>query len=125
MGRRAPALRRGPGAAGLAGRYTAIEDYLIERGQADSGLPTGPCRWRSDTTELNRINVPVTLICGRHDQLVPIVHTQRVSAELGWPLAVIDDAGHLPHLEQPRLFAAALRSAIDPDHQPTHNQEKQ
>jgi quercetin dioxygenase-like cupin family protein len=69
-----------------------------------------------DVDEVRRIDVPVTLICGRHDRLAPIGHTRRVSAELGWPLAVIDKAGHLPHLEQPRLFAAALRSAIDPDH---------
>ena len=106
--------------------YAAIEEYTIERARqpevraANRALPLS-----IDTAELRRIAVPVALICGRHDRVVPIAHTERISAELGWPLALIDDAGHLPHFEQPRLFVAALRSAIDPDHQPTHNQEKQ
>ena len=110
--------------AQLGGRATAVEDYLIERARhpgardANRALPLA-----IDAAELHRINVPVAVICGRHDRLVPIIHSQRVTAELGWPLALVDDAGHLPHIEQPRLFAAALRTAIDPDNQPTTHKE--
>ena len=110
----------------LGSRYTAIEDYLIERarhpGVRAANRALSPV---IDATELHRITVPVAVICGRHDRIAPISNTQRVTAELGWPLALIDDAGHLPYLEQPRLFAAALRSAIDPDNQPTHHKEHQ
>jgi pimeloyl-ACP methyl ester carboxylesterase len=106
--------------------FSTIEDYVVERaGRPGSRMANRALPLAINRAELHRIDAPVALICGRHDPLVPIVHSERVSAELGWPIAVIHDAGHLPHLEQPRLFAAALRSAIDPDHQPTHNQEKQ
>jgi pimeloyl-ACP methyl ester carboxylesterase len=74
--------------------------------------------------QLHRLTVPVALICGRDDSITPIGHTQRVGAELGWPLAVIEDAGHLPHLEQPNAFAAALRSTLEPTHQPRHHKEQ-
>jgi hypothetical protein len=37
---------------------------------------------------------------------------------------VIDDAGHLPHLEQPRPFLAALRAAIDPLTTNQHNHKE-
>jgi 2-hydroxymuconate-semialdehyde hydrolase len=108
-----------------ADRLAALEDYVIERaGQAGVISANRALPLAIDVDEVRRIDVPVTLICGRHDRLAPIGHTRRVSAELGWPLAVIDDAGHLPHLEQPRMFAAALRSAIDPDHQPTHKEHQ-
>jgi pimeloyl-ACP methyl ester carboxylesterase len=112
--------------ARLGHRFTAIEDYLIERarqpGARDANraltLPIG-------FEQLRQLTVPVVaLICGRHDSLTPIGHTQRVGAELGWPLAVIEDAGHLPHLEQPKAFAAALRSALDLNHQPRHRKEQ-
>jgi pimeloyl-ACP methyl ester carboxylesterase len=96
-------------------RYAVIEDYVVDRARrpgfraANRALPA-----TIDTSELSRIAVPVSLICGRHDRVSPISSSKRLGGDLGWPLAVIDDAGHLPHLEQPRLFVAALRSAIDP-----------
>jgi pimeloyl-ACP methyl ester carboxylesterase len=109
----------------LGHRFTAIEDYLIERARqpgardANRGLtlPIG-------VDELRQLTVPVAMICGRNDSLTPVGRTQRVGAQLGWPLAVVEDAGHLPHLEQPDAFAAALRSALDPNHQPTHHREQ-
>ena len=110
----------------IGSRYTAIEDYLIERArQPGSRLANRALPLAIDSEELRRVRVPVALICGRHDRVTPVSHTQQVSAELGWPLALIDDAGHVPHLEQPRLFAAALRAAIDPDNQSTHHKEHQ
>jgi pimeloyl-ACP methyl ester carboxylesterase len=111
--------------ARFGSRFTALEDYVIERaGRAGVRSANRALPLAIDVDQVRRIDVPVALICGRHDRIAPIGQTQRVTAELGWPLALIDDAGHLPHLEQPRLFAAALRSAIDPDHQPTHKEQQ-
>ena len=36
---------------------------------------------------------------------------QAASARYGWPLHVVEDAGHFT-LEQPRAFRAALRAAL-------------
>jgi len=62
--------------------------------------------------ELRRIEVPTALLWGRHDRFVPLRLAESASARLGWPLHVIDDAGHVPHLEQPDAFLAALHSAL-------------
>ena len=67
-------------------------------------------------TELRRIEVPTALLWGRHDRFVPLRLAESPSARLGWPLHVIDDAGHVPHLEQPDAFLAALHSALASSH---------
>ena len=35
-------------------------------------------------------------------------HRRGASTRFGWPLHVIDDAGHVPHIEQPEAFLGAL-----------------
>ena len=61
--------------------------------------------------ELQKIAAPVSLIWGRHDRLTPLQLGRRLSDRLDWPLRVIEGAGHLPHMEQPDAFVAALRAA--------------
>jgi pimeloyl-ACP methyl ester carboxylesterase len=110
----------------LGSRFTAIEDYVIERARRPGSSAANRAFPQPLTEdELRSVSVPVVVICGRHDRIVPLAHTQHVSARLGWPHVVVDEAGHLPYLEQPRTFAAALRSAIDPPTQPQHKQEDQ
>jgi pimeloyl-ACP methyl ester carboxylesterase len=62
--------------------------------------------------ELRRIDAPVALMWGRHDRFVPVVLAEGANARLGWPLRVIDDAGHVPHIERPEAFISALQSAF-------------
>jgi len=72
--------------------------------------------------ELQRIAVPTSLVWGRHDRMVALGLAETASAETGWPLHVIDDAGHLPFVEQPDAFLdvlAALENTLVP--QPAHD----
>lgn len=62
--------------------------------------------------ELARINVPTTLIWGRHDLATPVQIAEAAAARYGWPLHAIEDAGDDPSLEQPAAFLAALHAAI-------------
>jgi pimeloyl-ACP methyl ester carboxylesterase len=64
-------------------------------------------------TELGRIAVPTTLFWGRHDRMVPLGLAQGAAERLGWPLRVIDDAAHAPHMEQPEAFVDALSAIVD------------
>ena len=57
---------------------------------------------------LERIEIPVTLVWGRHDRFVPLALAEGASARLGWPLHVIEAAGHVPHIEQSDAFLEAL-----------------
>ena len=64
--------------------------------------------------ELRRITLPTALLWGRHDRFVSLDHAEAASARLGWPLHVVDDAGHVPHVEQPEAFLHTLRTALTP-----------
>jgi pimeloyl-ACP methyl ester carboxylesterase len=61
--------------------------------------------------ELARIAVPTSLIWGRHDRVMRLRIAERASARYGWPLHVVEDAGHFT-LEQPEASLAALRVAL-------------
>jgi pimeloyl-ACP methyl ester carboxylesterase len=63
--------------------------------------------------DLARIDLPVTLIWGRQDRVMPLAAAQEASARYGWPLDVIDDAGHLLGADQPEAFLRALARALD------------
>lgn len=72
------------------------------------GLPAIP------RAELEAIDVRTSLIWGRHDPVVRLPAVEKVAARYGWPLGVIDGAGHLPQLEQPAAVLDALRASIGP-----------
>jgi pimeloyl-ACP methyl ester carboxylesterase len=58
------------------------------------------------------------LIWGRHDRFVPLALAEAAAARHGLPLHVIEDAGHVPHVERPEAFsrvvAATARRASAP-----------
>jgi len=58
--------------------------------------------------QLQCISVPVDLIWGEGDRMVPLSVGQGARGRLGWPLTVIANSGHAPHIEQPDDFVAAL-----------------
>jgi pimeloyl-ACP methyl ester carboxylesterase len=62
--------------------------------------------------ELARIEVPTSLIWGRQDRVMPLATAQEASARYGWPLEVLDDAGHLAAVDQPEAFERALAGAL-------------
>jgi len=62
--------------------------------------------------DLARISVPTMLIWGRHDRIAQLRTAEEASARYGWPLQVIEDAGHVSPGEQPESFLRALRAAL-------------
>jgi pimeloyl-ACP methyl ester carboxylesterase len=63
--------------------------------------------------ELRRIEIPAALLWGSHDRFVAPRLAEATTARLGWPLHVVDDAGHVPHIERPEAFVRALAAAVD------------
>lgn len=60
--------------------------------------------------ELPRLDVPTLVARGDRDQVVPIAHGRRAAARLPQAsLAVLPGCGHLPPVEQPQNFVAALQ----------------
>jgi len=71
------------------------------------GLPQIP------PAELASIDLPTTLVWGRQDRVMPVASAQEAGVRYGWPLDVIDDAGHFLGVDQPEAFLQALRRALD------------
>ena len=58
---------------------------------------------------LGAIEVPTLVMVGEHDSLFPVVVSRAIARAVpGAELAIIEDAGHLSNLEQPRAFNAVL-----------------
>jgi pimeloyl-ACP methyl ester carboxylesterase len=67
-------------------------------------------RRRDQQAVLRKCKVPTLVLCGAHDQLCPIKRHSFMAELIPYArLVVLDDAGHLPTLEQPAQTTAALR----------------
>ena len=62
--------------------------------------------------QLAAIAVPTALIWGRQDRVMRLRIAEEASARYGWPLHVIEDAGHFA-IERPEAFRSALAAALD------------
>ena len=63
---------------------------------------------------LSQIQVPVLVITGDDDQIVPTENSIQLAEDIpGAKLAIIDDCGHLPHEECPAAFMNAVDSFLD------------
>lgn len=67
-------------------------------------------RDRPDQAEaLRRLDMPTLVLCGRHDALCPVARHELIHELIrGSRLVIIDEAGHLPTLEQPETTTAAM-----------------
>jgi pyruvate dehydrogenase E2 component (dihydrolipoamide acetyltransferase) len=50
------------------------------------------------TGHIAALTMPVQLIWGRNDRIIPVTHAEALAARL--PVHIIDAAGHLPHMEK-------------------------
>jgi pimeloyl-ACP methyl ester carboxylesterase len=65
------------------------------------------------TSTLAQINLPTLIIAGADDQLIPLEETEAMHSAISQSqMIVIPGAGHLPNLEQPQLFNAAVRDFL-------------
>jgi pimeloyl-ACP methyl ester carboxylesterase len=105
--------------ATMGDRLEALEDYQIDRAKQPSVNAANRTLLRKVGTKqvpdekLRTIEAPVAMIWGRRDRVMPFKHAERASASFGWPLYPIEDAGHLPFVEQPAAFEAALRAILE------------
>ncbi|AEV87201.1 hydrolase [Actinoplanes sp. SE50] len=70
---------------------------------------------RRDYTELlTRVEVPTLIVVGRDDEFTPVADAESLHRLIpASALTVVDNAGHLPNLEQPEAFNAALKTFLD------------
>jgi len=61
--------------------------------------------------QLGGIAVATALVWGRQDRVMRLRIAEEASARYGWPLHVVEDAGHLS-IERPQAFRSALAAAL-------------
>jgi 2-hydroxymuconate-semialdehyde hydrolase len=91
----------------------AFDAYLRDRARVSHVKRTmrqlvGAGTKRVPDDELARIAAPVALIWGRQDRFVPLSLAEATASRLDWPLSVIEDSGHVPHVERPQAFVDAF-----------------
>ena len=101
-----------------AGWFEAFSEYTRSRAVVPHVKRTmrqliGSCTKQVPDAELGSIQLATDLLWGRHDRFVPLSLAEATSPRLNWPLHVIEDAGHVPHIEQPDAFLGALQGALD------------
>jgi pyruvate dehydrogenase E2 component (dihydrolipoamide acetyltransferase) len=75
---------------------------------AQAAFPNGHQPPLDFSQSLPRTGVPIQLIWGTEDAIVPLRH----ASGAGLPLAVVQEAGHMPHVEQPAEVVARIRTFI-------------
>jgi len=65
---------------------------------------------RTETcSNMNKIEIPTLIICGREDQVTPLSESEFMHINIkNSSLKIIENAGHLSNLEQPEAFNAEL-----------------
>ena len=62
-------------------------------------------------TRLPKLAVPVTLIWGRDDGVLPLAYAEALQKAIpGSELRIIDGAAHIPHRQQPEKFVRCLKA---------------
>lgn len=62
---------------------------------------------------LHRVKAPTLIVWGKQDALVPVVYAQEFAQRIaGSKLAVIDNCGHIPQLEQPAETLAHVKEFL-------------
>ena len=102
----------------MGGHWKAFEAYNVERARAPvtqaamQGLMQAFGFPAIAAQELERIEVPTSLVWGRHDMATPLAVAEAASKRHGWPLHIIEEANDDPPIEQPEAVLQALRAEM-------------
>lgn len=92
-----------------------VRDMMMETSVDGVVGALAAMRDRVDSTgDLAGFDVPALVLHGAEDQLIPVSEAELLAASLPQSdLVVIPGAGHLPNLEQPDIFNAAVRLFLE------------
>jgi len=77
---------------------------------AEEWFPDG--RQRTDLHDaIANLKIPVQIIWGREDRIIPVAHAEALAARL--PVHIIEEAGHLPHMERAGEVNRLLKRLIE------------
>lgn len=103
----------------LGERWEPFLTYMVDRARTPSVKQANRHLMRQiglreiPPADLEGIEVPTTLVWGRADRVAPLHGAEQAGRRYGWPLHVVEDAGHLAVAERPERFLTVVRAALD------------
>jgi 3-oxoadipate enol-lactonase len=87
-----------------------VREMIVKTNPAGAAAALRGMAQRRDHTDfLPRVTSPTLIIVGRHDLITPVSESELMHRRIaGSQLQVIEDAGHVANLEQPKSFNRAL-----------------
>ena len=67
---------------------------------------------RNLVAEITALGMPVQIICGRNDRIIPVAHAEALASRL--PVHILEDVGHLPHMEKSGEVNRLIKGFIEP-----------
>ena len=101
--------------AAMGERWQPFETFNIDQARKQStvgALGSLMAHFAVPPPDSEALDVPVTLIWGRHDLAMRLEVAQEASTRHGWSLHVVDDCADDPPIEQPGAFLRALGLAL-------------
>jgi pimeloyl-ACP methyl ester carboxylesterase len=94
-----------------AARVDALAQFIWA--QACTGKLVWPVPDRGLKNRAHRIVAPTLIVWGKQDRIIVPAYAQEFATRIaGARIELIDNAGHLPHLEQPDAVAKAVRGFL-------------
>ena len=89
---------------------TRVREMIIDtKPEGAASAQRGMAQRHDQTSFLSGIMEPTLIIVGREDVITPVAEAELMHREIkGSRLEVIEDAGHISNLEQPRSFNRVL-----------------
>lgn len=97
----------------LARYAPCYRDKEAKRALVETCRSLVPADQEEITACYRRLNLPVLLLWGRHDQIVPLSQGQRLEAAIpGSKLVIIEECGHNPQEERPAQTMAIIENFL-------------
>jgi pimeloyl-ACP methyl ester carboxylesterase len=94
-----------------AGRVDVLAKFIWA--QACTGKFVWPVADRGLKNRAHRITAPTLIIWGKADRIISPAYAKEFATRIaGARIELVDNAGHLPHLEQPESVAKAVRGFL-------------
>jgi pimeloyl-ACP methyl ester carboxylesterase len=90
----------------LQGASSAVADLVPSLLTTPRVPSTDPAAWAA-------LDLPLALIWGAEDTATPLAQGEALAELTGAPLTVLPGIGHIPQMEDPAAFAAALLAALE------------
>jgi pimeloyl-ACP methyl ester carboxylesterase len=94
----------------------ALIAYMLERAQsmAAAARYLWPIPDRGLSKRLHRVRAPTLIVWGQSDRVIPPVYAAEWQRRIAHSRVVVrQDAGHLPHVEQPAAMAELTKAFLD------------